>query len=203
MQDFIKPIKYKRLCVCDSGKESSDLGGLWFGHCLVRIDAARCASVLCFWVETAWEPHIFVWWCRHRCFEKNLGVPHSDGGRCREWHCQRNGDPCRRSKKRSNLLILLPLRMLQLCRTTQDEIRWDILPKNVGFTSGFLSIQKLSLWTGFLVGAQMSLVKRTPWRSLSRDNRGLCWFTYCTRWRAMANHQCHEFNILKWRLLAK
>lgn len=49
VQDYIKPIKYKRLWCLSMGKSPQTLG-LWFGHCLVPY----------FWVETAWSFHIVL-----------------------------------------------------------------------------------------------------------------------------------------------
>lgn len=149
MRDYIKPIKYKRLCVCHSGKESSDLGGLWFGHCLVRLCPLQDVQV---YAVFEWKLHgVFTsflfgdaatgvskkkprsatqrWWSLQR-----MALP-------KERRCQN-----RRSKKRSNLLILLPFGMLQFCRTTQDEIRWDIPPKNVGFMWGFSAYKTCRFW---------------------------------------------------------
>ena len=134
------------MCVCHSGKESSDLGSLvpvfeWKLHGVFTSflfgDAATGVSK-----KNKLRSATQRWWSLQR-----MALP-------KERRSQN-----RRSKKRSNPLIVLPLRMLQFCRTTQDEIRCDILPKS-RFYVGFLSIQNLSLLTGFLVSAQMSLVKR-------------------------------------------
>ena len=70
--------------------------------------------------------------------------------------------------------------------------RWDITQQvgssgfYVGFSAYWLVASDLSL-----VGAQMSL----PWKSLNRDDRCLCWFSYIHGEEQYANHQCHEYSI--------